>query len=353
MLEIWSSEFTDLDSLPSLAQRLERDGWDGVSLSDSQNLRPDPYLSLTSVAAVTSRLRLGLTTNPITRHPAVAAAAATTLQRISGGRLTVTIGRGDSACAHIGLAPLDVRQFEQYIIPLRRFLRGESVPMEQAAQLAVGNAKPLSTLGLAGAPQNSELRWVDPSDAVQLEVAATGPRVLDIGARHADRVMLSVGAVPERIEWAMKIVRDCRTAAGLEGDSRVGLYLVVVANEDPRAARRYITPVLAATSRFAIMHGSIIGPTDAASAQVLRKLYETFDMDHHDDASSHAGVLDDRFIDLYGVAGTGEECARRLQALQELGVDKFVLFPLAAGTHPDIVEEHRSLMASTVLPSLR
>jgi len=56
-----------------------------------------------SWAAATERLKLCTgVSNPLTRHNAVAAACAATLQAISGGRAVLGIGRGDSALAYLG-----------------------------------------------------------------------------------------------------------------------------------------------------------------------------------------------------------------------------------------------------------
>lgn len=58
----------------------------------------DAYASLAAAAAVTSRMRLGtLVTTPNFRTPIPAASAARTIDRISGGRLTLGIGAGGDA----------------------------------------------------------------------------------------------------------------------------------------------------------------------------------------------------------------------------------------------------------------
>jgi alkanesulfonate monooxygenase SsuD/methylene tetrahydromethanopterin reductase-like flavin-dependent oxidoreductase (luciferase family) len=64
------------------AERAEADGWDGLSVPDSQNLTGDPYVALALAASVTSNLLLRpRVTNPFTRHPAVTAASIFCLTR--------------------------------------------------------------------------------------------------------------------------------------------------------------------------------------------------------------------------------------------------------------------------------
>src|SRR5205823_9520220 len=92
----------------------------GLAVVDSQNLAGDPWVGLALAAHETERLRLGTAvTNPVTRHPAVTAAAAVTLQVASAGRFFLGIGRGDSALAHLGRAPASVATFDRYLAVLR------------------------------------------------------------------------------------------------------------------------------------------------------------------------------------------------------------------------------------------
>jgi len=53
------------------------------------------------------------------------AAAAATVQEVSGGRFVLGVGRGDSGQAHLGLAPMPVPLFERYVDRLQRYLRLE------------------------------------------------------------------------------------------------------------------------------------------------------------------------------------------------------------------------------------
>src|SRR5204862_7182510 len=89
-----------------LAARVEEWGFAGLLVADSQNLNADVWVELALAAAATRRIALGPGgTNPLTRHLAVTASAAATLQRDSGGRAVLGIGRGDSAVTQIGQRP--------------------------------------------------------------------------------------------------------------------------------------------------------------------------------------------------------------------------------------------------------
>src|SRR5499426_3689864 len=201
-LEVWTTGA----GIPGLAARhaaaAEAAGYDGLALVDSQNLAGDCYVGLALAARETTRLRLATgVTNPVTRHPAATAAAIAAIHAESGGRAVLGIGRGDSALAHLGYAPAPVAVFERTLERIQGYLRGEEVPFEADANLA--------TLRLADAPKASRLTWLRPDlPKVPVDVAATGPRMIAIGATLAERVTFAVGADPVRLRWAIDVAHE-------------------------------------------------------------------------------------------------------------------------------------------------
>ena len=89
--------------LVELIVKAEQLGFDSGWTYDSPILWQEPYPLITLLAAQTERMRIGMcVTNPVTREPAVTASAHATLQDISGGRMVMGIGRGDSRGARDG-----------------------------------------------------------------------------------------------------------------------------------------------------------------------------------------------------------------------------------------------------------
>ena len=81
-----------------LAKQAEGSGFDYVWMWDSHVLWQDVYPTFTLMAAATERIRMGpLVTNPVTRDPTVTASVLATLDDLSGGRMDMGLGRGDSA----------------------------------------------------------------------------------------------------------------------------------------------------------------------------------------------------------------------------------------------------------------
>ena len=90
----------------ALTRQAEAAGFEYGWLFDSHVLWRDPYPLLTLMAGATTTMRLGTcVTNPATREPSVTASTLALLDEISGGRMDLGIGRGDSARRVLGKPP--------------------------------------------------------------------------------------------------------------------------------------------------------------------------------------------------------------------------------------------------------
>ncbi|MEA2648044.1 MAG: 5,10-methylenetetrahydromethanopterin reductase [Candidatus Binataceae bacterium] len=197
--EIWMITFPIPGAFAPMARMVEESGFDGIGIVDTQNLAADPYAELCLAAHATKHLKLRTAvTNPVTRHPAVTASAIATVQAESAGRATLGIGRGDSAVAKIGERAPSSKDFARYISQVQGFLRGEEVTLDNGFQSRN------EWIARAGLPK------------VPVDVAATGPRVIEVGARLADSLTFAVGADPERLAWAVEYARQARIQAGLD-----------------------------------------------------------------------------------------------------------------------------------------
>ena len=186
---------------------------------------------LSLAAQVTSTLQLGTgVTNPWTRHPAVTASAIATVQAESRGRAVLGMGRGDSSLSHLGLAPAPVETFGRFLEDLQGYLSGDDVALDPSGTI--------DRLGLAATPATSKLHWLDQAlPKVPVDVAASGPRVIALGAVLGDRVTFAVGAVPERVAWALETAA-ARSEAGLDPASpSFGAYVNCVVHDDPASRR--------------------------------------------------------------------------------------------------------------------
>jgi 5,10-methylenetetrahydromethanopterin reductase len=335
------------------AQCLEADGWYGMTLYDSQNLGPETFVSMTAAAVATNTLHFNVSTsNPVTRHPAVAAAAVLTLSEMVGNRVRFSVGRGDASQAYIGGAPADFRLFERYLSAVRRYLHGEPVPFEDLDDWRL--TKPVSTLKVSHAPVASELRWRNPSHPPPpLDVAASGPRALSVAGRWADRVVLGLGAHVKRVAWGMEQARAARVDHGGDPDTlSFAIPVSVAVTEDLDEGRRQVSNLVATAARFALISGSVVGPTTDEEAQVYRALVESYDLSRH--AGDQPRVLTDKFIDDFAIVGSPQRCVERILELHETGVEGFQLLPPMEGlVSAEEAREGYARMVEDVLPEIR
>ena len=301
------------------AARAEEVGYDGIVYVDSQNLAGDCYVALALAAQATSTIKLGTgVTNTFTRHPAVTASAIATVQVESGGRAYLGIGRGDSALAHLGRAPHHVAAFENYLVRLQGYLRGEEVPF--------GTGGDVESLGLADYPRSSRISWIARvHPKVPVDVAATGPRVIAAAARHAERVSLNVGANVERIRWGMDVARAARAEAGLSTEIPFSAYVPLVVHDDPEETMRIGGANVSLFARFSAMYGTVVGPASEGQREVLRDIHSAYDMQQHGRGGGPQKVaVTGEFAREFGIFGPPSYCAGRLSELIELGVDRFI-----------------------------
>ena len=359
-MQLWTTTVASARAAQRVAQEAEAAGWDGMLVVDSQNLSGDPYIALALAAVATKRIGLGPgVTNSVTRHAAATATAITSVNRVSNGRAVLGIGRGDSALAHLGRAPARLGQFERYLVQLQAYLAGDAVAFADI-DIPHDVAPPMSELELHDAPPASRIGWIadglkSREAKVPVETAASGPKVIAIAARHSERVMFTLGADVERLQWGIELAREARRKAGLDPDAiAFGAYVNMGCHTDLDTARSLVRGGLTTFARFSVMHGTASGPLSAKDRQSLETLRSNYDMKAHTRADSRqAGTLADDFVDRFAIVGAPERCLERLQALAKLGLDKLAISGGTRGVPAEVAATGREMVTAHVLPAWR
>ena len=356
MIEFWRAGGSEASASMETARKIEAEGWDGQKFMDSQCLTGDPYARMAVWAIATERLKLSAgVTNPLTRHVAVTAAAAATIQAISGGRAVLGIGRGDSALAYLGYAPARLPAFGKALHNLQSLLSGGTVAF--GGDSLGADAKSLDTLSLGGRPTAASLKWL-PKDLpkVPLDVAATGPKVIEMSAPIAERVTFSVGAIPDRIRWAIDLANAARRKAGLsEKGISYGAQIVLVCHTDDAVMREYATRFVTPLARFQVIQGPAVGPmnaNDKANFDVIRRGY---DMTKHSDRHANDKIIGASltwdFVERFAIVGRPEHCIERLLELVALGIERFSI--TGPSYYPEPTADGSTLFAREVIPAVR
>ena len=337
--EIWMITFPIPGAFAQMARMAEESGFDGIGIVDTQNLAADPYSELCLAAHATKHLKLRTSvTNPVTRHPAVTASAIATVQAESGGRAILGIGRGDSAVSKIGERAPASKDFARYISQVQGFLRGDEVTLDNGYR--------------------SRNEWIARANLpkVPVDVAATGPRVIEVGATLAESVSFcSWRRSSDRLGWAVDHARQARKQAGLDPATlKLGAFLNVVVDPDLAHARALARGTVGTIAHFSGMsRDSTQGmrPEDRAVAQ---KIGETYDMSRHARGDAgHAQFLDDAFVDRFAIAGPPAHCLQRFEAILKLGLDHLIIVGPGADVGPTDQMQALGLFTREVLPVLK
>jgi 5,10-methylenetetrahydromethanopterin reductase len=169
-------------------------------------------------------------------------------------------------------------------------------------------------------------------------VAATGPKVIDIAARRADRICFAVGADPERLSEGIVRARRSAEAAGRDpGELRYGAFVNCVIHPDREVAREAIRGGLSVFAHFSGFRGMDIESLPENTRKAAEHLRTGYDMANHaSSAGSHAQALDADFIHRFGIAGPMDEAIARFRELSETGIDYVRIVPGSRDMSPGV-----------------
>src|SRR5438067_2190535 len=296
----------DLKRTTELARRAEAHGFTHGWLFDSHVLWREPYVLLTLMAQATERMRLGTcVTNPATREPSVTASALAVLDEISGGRMDVGIGRGDSARRVLGKPPTTMATLEEAIRVIRDLVEGRAVEYEGT---------------------ELKLPWTGPWK-LPVWVAGYGPMALAMTGRVADGVILQL-ADPDLIRWLVGQVRAAEAAAGRPAGS-VKVQAAAPAHVGPRAIGRERTRWFPALVSNHIVDLVNKYPREQLPESLTGYISDRTGYDYHHHAevgSSNAAFVGDEVTDRFCVLGEPAEHVEKLQELAAAGVDQLNVY---------------------------
>ena len=317
------------ERIVNLTRQAEAAGFTYGWSFDSHIIWQEPYPLLALMAANTTRMRLGTcVTNPAVRDPTVTASLFATLNRISGGRMDLGIGRGDSSRRVMGKKPTTIERLEEAVRLIRDLTGGKQVTHEgQPLRIPWANA---------GVPPV----WV----------AGYGPKTLGCAGRIADGVILQF-ADPHLIKWCLGFVRASAEKARRDfAQIRVMSAAPVWVSDDVAAAREHVRWFPALVSNHVVDLISRYKPEElpeALTAYVRNR--QGYDYLHHAEVgSADAEFVPDKTVDRYCIIGPVSEHIRRLQELQALGVTQFNIY-LMSGEEEKTLE----IYGRDVIPAFR
>ncbi len=312
-------------------------GFDMLTCGDSQSLWAECFSMMTFAATLSTRPDLAVTvSNPMTRHPAVAASAAASVQQISGGRFHLGLSSGDSALRNIGLRPATVAELEDYVVALQRLTAGDTVEWHGARM---------------------GLHWLDDPVPVPVWLAAEGPRTQRLAGRVADGVVLSNCLSKERLDVAMEHMAAGASEVGRNvADIEIWHMCNLIFAPSEREGIEGIRSVLAGTAnhvyRFTLEGKGL--PEELK--EPMRGLMSEYQSRHH--AQPGERNPNNELLDKYGlrdylarqgtIAGPPEHCIERIREVASFGVSNLVVSQFMSDQY-----EWMHTFADEVLPAFR
>lgn len=291
-----------------LAKLAEDNGFDYVWAWDSHVLWQEVYPVFTLIATNTDRVKIGpCVTNPATRDITVTASAMATLNEISGGRMVLGMGRGDSARRVIGKPPVTVAHMEAACRTIKDLAEGREVDYEGTA---------------------TRLKWA--SGTLPIWIAAYGPKALRCAGRIADGLIMQL-ADPYIVEWSLKYVREGAEEAGRRfEDIQIMSAAPAYVADDLDHARDQVRWFPALVSNHVVdlvkRYATTDLPQELTDYIAARDHYDY--SDHGRTGAEHAEFVTDEVVDRFCVIGTAEQCRTKLRQLEGLGVHQFNIYSM-------------------------
>jgi probable F420-dependent oxidoreductase len=230
-----------------------------------------------------------------------------TLNEISGGRMVLGMGRGDSARRVIGKPPVTVERMEEACRTIRDLAEGREVDYE-------------------GTP--TQLKWA--SGTLPIWVAAYGPKALRCAGRVADGLIMQL-ADPYIVEWSLQYVREGAEEAGRRfEDIQIMSAAPAYVTDDLEHARDQVRWFPALVSNHVVdlvqRYRTTELPQELTDFIEAREHYDY--ADHGRAGAEHAEFVTDEVVDRFCVIGPADRCRARLEELAALGVHQFNIYSM-------------------------
>jgi probable F420-dependent oxidoreductase len=302
--------------------RAEELGFSHSWTYDSHILWQEGYIFLTLAAQATSRIRLGhCVTNPGIREPTVTASAYATLQDISGGRMAMGIGRGDSSRRVVGLDPVPVSRFEKSLEMIKNLMNGREVQWND---------------------QTLRLAWAEGRPEIPMYVAGYGPRALRVAGRVGDGVIIQL-ADPEITRWIIDRARAAAIEAGRDADALTPIVCApaVVDADLPRwrEETRWFPAMVSNHVKDLIARYGTGGEIPKALTDYALAVKEYDYSEHSRVGAEHGKYISDEICDRFCLLGEVDQHIAQLRELEALGVKQVNLY-LMTSAMDDTLERY-------------
>ena len=319
---------TDIKEYIHQVKMLDDAGVAMIGCGDSQALYHEQMVRCALTAEHTQRAQVGTwITNPITRHPAVSAAAIATIDDIAPGRVFLGVGTGDSTVYNAGLRPARLATLERFVHTIRELHQEGSSSWR-------------------GRP--CHLKWAQ--RRIPIGMAVSGPRAMKVAGKLADIVWVCLGLQEEQILLAKRYLEEgAREAGRTLADIDVWWMVQINIADSREAALEPIKGNLATSGHIIFRYGiegkSVPLQYKEQAEELARRYRPTRHFDNIN-LTDELGVTE-YLASRLAIVGTPDQCIHRIKELESQGVDQIFFYTAL----PD-KERLFSYLTEEVLPAV-
>jgi probable F420-dependent oxidoreductase len=292
------------------ARQAEELGLDAAFISERYNKKEAAALS-GAAGAVSERIRIiTAATNHNTRHPAVTAGFARTMQSLTGGRFTLGLGRGVTAMQDAyGIPRVTTQELEDFAVLMRRLFRGEAV------------------FDWPGSP----VLHLDSSldEHLPMCLTAFGDRTLELAGRVFDDVVLHTYFTDDVTRHCVEVAKNAAADTGRQ--IRVWSCFATIPDAFPEEVR--LKKTVGRLGTYLQGYGSLLVRTNGWDPAVLERFLADevvrsvagLDIVGTTEQLQHAASLIPEDWFAASATGTAEECASAVRGQLALGCDGVIL----------------------------
>lgn len=296
------------DQFIELVRYMEGLGYEYLWIVDGMLHSRDSFAYLGVATQHSRRLKLGTNVvNPLSRHPATNLVGITTIDDFSGGRTAYGIGLGsDYWLKEMGYEPATRQLIADMVRETRRLLAGETVTFR----------------GKRFALTDARLRYYSLKRQIPIYIAATGPKMLELGGEVGDGVFVHVGSHPKTVAFAQERVQVGAERGGRDPrKTDVSLFLFCSMGPDRAECLDDCRMAIALiVSRFP-GYGEIMGYDPAKVAEIRETWVRT------SSAATAGRLVPDAWVEELALVGSPAEVIRQIEGLAAIGVRHITILP--------------------------
>jgi 5,10-methylenetetrahydromethanopterin reductase len=329
-LGVGTDGITSMSETLELAKAADALGFHSFWLSEGYHSR-SAIVRATLIAAATSRIKIGLgILSPHTKHPALLAMDAASLDEVARGRVLLGIGRVLNALRKHAIQSTGTTQLVKESIEIIKGILSGKLFQYEGSRFKIP-------------PPGSRLD-LDACGDLPVYVGATGPAMLRLAGQYADGILFNYPCTPSFVSYAMPFIEE-----GLKRSERtlerfdVAAYLLVSVDENEQkaldAAKRFIAQKLPTRHSEMLRHA---GVTEAEINLVKEKVQRL-------GVAKAVAELDDAVVRKVTIAGTPDQVVEGVRRFFGTGLKLPIVWEIVGADRRRLL----SLIAQEVMPQLR